>query len=107
MKIYQVGGSIRDELLGEIPKDKDWLVVGSSPEEMIAAGYKPIGKDFPVFIHPISKEEYALARTEKKRKVVMVIRVLPFILVKMLLLKKTSQEEILQLMQLQKIQREN
>jgi len=66
MKIYQVGGSIRDELLGEIPKDKDWLVVGSSPEEMIAAGYKPIGKDFPVFIHPISKEEYALARTEKK-----------------------------------------
>ena len=66
MKIYQVGGSIRDELLGEVPKDKDWLVVGSSPEEMIEEGYKPIGKDFPVFIHPISKEEYALARTEKK-----------------------------------------
>ena len=66
MKIYQVGGSIRDELLGEKPKDKDWLVVGSSPEEMIAEGFKPIGKDFPVFIHPISKEEYALARTEKK-----------------------------------------
>jgi len=66
MKIYQVGGSIRDELLGQTPKDKDWLVVGSSPEEMINKGFKPIGKDFPVFIHPDSKEEYALARTEKK-----------------------------------------
>ena len=57
MKIYQVGGSIRDELLGQAPKDKDWLVVGSSPEEMINKGFKPIGKDFPVFIHPDSKEE--------------------------------------------------
>ena len=66
MKIYQVGGSIRDELLGQTPKDRDWLVVGSSPEEMINKGFKPIGKDFPVFIHPDSKEEYALARTEKK-----------------------------------------
>ena len=66
MKIYQVGGSIRDELLGINPKDKDWVVVGSSPELMIKEGYKPVGKDFPVFIHPKSNEEYALARTEKK-----------------------------------------
>ena len=66
MKIYQVGGSVRDELLGQTPKDKDWVVVGSSPEEMEKQGFKPIGKDFPVFLHPESKEEYALARTEKK-----------------------------------------
>ena len=66
MKIFQVGGSIRDELLGQTPKDRDWVVVGSSPEEMLDNGFKPIGKDFPVFIHSESKEEYALARTEKK-----------------------------------------
>ena len=66
MKTYQVGGSVRDELLGVEPHDKDWVVVGSSPKEMIEAGFKPIGKDFPVFLHPDTKEEYALARTERK-----------------------------------------
>ena len=66
MEIYQVGGSVRDEILGHKPIDKDWVVVGSSPEEMEAKGFNPIGKDFPVFLHPTSNEEYALARTEKK-----------------------------------------
>ena len=66
MEIYQVGGSVRDEILGQKPIDKDWVVVGSSPEEMEAKGFIPIGKDFPVFLHPTSNEEYALARTEKK-----------------------------------------
>ena len=66
MKIYLVGGAVRDKLMGIVSKDRDYLVVGSTPEEMIRLGYKPIGKDFPVFLHPISKEEYALARTEKK-----------------------------------------
>ena len=66
MKIFQVGGSIRDEILGVEANDKDWVVVGSSPEKMVAEGFRPIGKDFPVFLHPESNEEYALARTEKK-----------------------------------------
>ena len=66
MKIYEVGGAVRDTLLGTKPNDKDWVVVGSSPEEMTALGFKPIGKDFPVFLHPETKEEYALARTERK-----------------------------------------
>ena len=66
MKIYEVGGAIRDSLLGKIPKDKDWVVVGSSPEEMVNNGFKPIGKNFPVFLHPETNEEYALARTERK-----------------------------------------
>ncbi len=66
MKIFQVGGSVRDAILGVEARDKDWVVVGSSPEEMITEGFKPIGKDFPVFLHPQSNEEYALARTEKK-----------------------------------------
>ena len=66
MKIFQVGGSVRDDILGVEVNDKDWVVVGSSPEKMIAKGFKPIGKDFPVFLHPESNEEYALARTEKK-----------------------------------------
>ena len=66
MKIFQVGGSVRDELLGAEPKDRDWVVVNSSPEEMVANGFKPIGKDFPVFLHPETNEEYALARTERK-----------------------------------------
>ena len=65
MKIYEVGGAVRDTLLGTEPNDKDWVVVGSSPEEMTALGFKPIGKDFPVFLHPETKEEYALARTER------------------------------------------
>ena len=66
MEIFQVGGSVRDELMGVQPKDRDWVVVNSSPEEMEKDGFKPIGKDFPVFLHPETSEEYALARTEKK-----------------------------------------
>ena len=66
MKIYLVGGAVRDKILGIPVNDKDYLVVGSSPEEMMKLGYKPIGKDFPVFLHPHTKEEYALARTERK-----------------------------------------
>ena len=66
MQVYRVGGAIRDEILGLEVKDTDWVITGSTPEAMIAAGYLPIGKDFPVFLHPESKEEYALARTEKK-----------------------------------------
>ena len=66
MKVFQVGGSVRDEILGVDANDKDWVVVGSSPEKMVAEGFKAIGKDFPVFLHPNSNEEYALARTEKK-----------------------------------------
>ena len=66
MKIYKVGGAVRDSLLKVKASDNDWVVVGSSPEEMIAEGYKPIGKDFPVFLHPETNEEYALARTERK-----------------------------------------
>ena len=62
MKIYEVGGAIRDSLLGKIPKDKDWVVVGSSPEEMVNNGFKPIGKDFPVFLHPETNEEYTYSR---------------------------------------------
>jgi len=66
MKTYLVGGAVRDKLLGLEPKERDWVVVGSSPEEMLKLGYKQVGKDFPVFLHPQSKEEYALARTERK-----------------------------------------
>jgi len=66
MKIYLVGGAVRDKLMGISIKDRDYVVVGSTPEQMINLGYKPIGKDFPVFLHPITNEEYALARTEKK-----------------------------------------
>ena len=66
MKIYQVGGSIRDELLGLPVADRDWVVVGASPQKMLDAGYKPVGRDFPVFLHPSTHEEYALARTERK-----------------------------------------
>ena len=66
MKVYLVGGALRDKFLNIPIKDKDYVVVGSTPEEMIKKGFKPIGKDFPVFIHPDTKYEYALARTEKK-----------------------------------------
>ena len=66
MKIYQVGGAVRDRLLQQPVKDRDWVVVGSTPEEMSALGYRPVGKDFPVFLHPETHEEYALARTERK-----------------------------------------
>ena len=61
-----VGGAVRDELLGLPVKDRDYVVVGATPEEMIALGYKPVGRDFPVFLHPQTHEEYALARTERK-----------------------------------------
>jgi len=67
MEVYLVGGAVRDELLGLPVTERDWLVVGSSPEEMEKQGYKAVGKDFPVFLHPKSKEEYALARTERKK----------------------------------------
>ena len=66
MQTYLVGGAVRDELLGFAVKDKDYVVVGSSPEEMVASGYRPVGKDFPVFLHPYTHDEYALARTERK-----------------------------------------
>lgn len=66
MNVYEVGGAVRDSLLETKSNDRDWVVIGSSPEEMTQQGFKPIGKDFPVFLHPETKEEYALARTEKK-----------------------------------------
>jgi tRNA nucleotidyltransferase (CCA-adding enzyme) len=66
VKAYVVGGAVRDELLGLAVQDKDHVVVGATPEEMAAAGFKPVGKDFPVFLHPKTHEEYALARTERK-----------------------------------------
>jgi len=66
VKAYVVGGAVRDELLGLPLKDKDYVVVGATPEEMVRRGFKPVGKDFPVFLHPQTKEEYALARTERK-----------------------------------------
>lgn len=66
MKIYLVGGAVRDQLLGKTPKDKDYVVVGSSIEEMLFLGYEKVGKHFPVFLHPESRDEYALARKEKK-----------------------------------------
>jgi tRNA nucleotidyltransferase (CCA-adding enzyme) len=66
VKAYVVGGAVRDELLGLPVQDRDYVVVGATPEEMAKAGYKPVGKDFPVFLHPTTHEEYALARTERK-----------------------------------------
>jgi len=66
MKTYLVGGAVRDEILGYPFKEKDWVVVGSTIDDMIAAGYQQVGKDFPVFLHPKTKEEHALARTERK-----------------------------------------
>ncbi len=66
MKVYLVGGAVRDKLLGVPVKEKDWVVVGSTPQEMRDKGYKQVGKDFPVFINPKTGEEYALARTERK-----------------------------------------
>jgi tRNA nucleotidyltransferase (CCA-adding enzyme) len=66
MNIYAVGGAIRDELLGMPVQDRDYVVVGATPEQMVAQGYRPVGKDFPVFLHPETHEEYALARTERK-----------------------------------------
>ncbi|MFZ5547407.1 MAG: multifunctional CCA addition/repair protein [Pseudomonadota bacterium] len=66
MRRYVVGGAVRDALLGRPVNDHDWVVVGSTPEEMVAAGFVPVGKDFPVFLHPETHEEHALARTERK-----------------------------------------
>ena len=66
MEIYLVGGAVRDQLLGRPVVDRDWVVVGATPDDMLAAGFKPVGKDFPVFLHGQTKEEYALARTERK-----------------------------------------
>jgi tRNA nucleotidyltransferase (CCA-adding enzyme) len=66
MQAYVVGGAVRDELLGLPVQDRDWVVVGATPEQMIEQGFRPVGKDFPVFLHPTSQEEYALARTERK-----------------------------------------
>lgn len=66
MKIYLVGGAVRDELLGFSPKERDWVVVGATVEDMLKLGYRQVGKDFPVFLHPETKEEYALARKERK-----------------------------------------
>ena len=64
--VYTVGGAVRDELLGLTVQDRDFVVVGATPEEMVAAGFKPVGRDFPVFLHPRTHEEHALARTERK-----------------------------------------
>jgi tRNA nucleotidyltransferase (CCA-adding enzyme) len=66
LKTYLVGGSVRDELLGLPVQDRDYVVVGATPEELTAAGFRPVGKDFPVFLHPETRDEYALARTERK-----------------------------------------
>ena len=66
MQIYMVGGAVRDKLLGRPVNDHDWVVVGATPEQMLALGYLPVGRDFPVFLHPETREEYALARTERK-----------------------------------------
>jgi tRNA nucleotidyltransferase (CCA-adding enzyme) len=66
MKIYLVGGAVRDKILGLKVTDRDWVVTGSTPDEMLKQGFTPVGKDFPVFLHPKTHEEYALARTERK-----------------------------------------
>ncbi|MDR1853970.1 MAG: multifunctional CCA addition/repair protein [Azoarcus sp.] len=66
MRAYIVGGAVRDALLGLPVKDRDWVVVGETPEAMVARGFRPVGRDFPVFLHPETHEEYALARTERK-----------------------------------------
>ena len=77
MQVYLVGGAVRDGLMGHfhtshrLPDgtphaDRDWVVVGSTPEAMLAQGFQPVGRDFPVFLHPVTREEYALARTERK-----------------------------------------
>ena len=66
-RVYLVGGAVRDELLGVPHKERDWVVVGSTPEILLAKGYKQVGASFPVFLHPDTGEEYALARTERKQ----------------------------------------
>ena len=66
MEIYLVGGAVRDELLGRPISERDWVVVGATPDDLLTRGFRPVGKDFPVFLHPDTHEEYALARTERK-----------------------------------------
>jgi tRNA nucleotidyltransferase (CCA-adding enzyme) len=66
MEVFLVGGAVRDELLGRPVRERDWVVVGSTPEEMLRLGFRPVGRDFPVFLHPQTGDEYALARTERK-----------------------------------------
>src|SRR3990167_5133951 len=66
LDVYLVGGAVRNRLLGLPVTEKDFVVVGATPTDMLARGFKPVGKDFPVFLHPETKEEYALARTERK-----------------------------------------
>ncbi|MBT4854150.1 MAG: tRNA nucleotidyltransferase, partial [Halieaceae bacterium] len=66
MKIYRVGGAVRDELLGYPHSETDWVVVGGTPQALLDQGFKQVGRDFPVFLHPETQEEYALARTERK-----------------------------------------
>ena len=66
MEIYLVGGAVRDALLGLSGSDRDWVVVGATPAQMLAQGFQAVGRDFPVFLHPKTREEYALARTERK-----------------------------------------
>src|SRR4030095_2297135 len=66
MKTYRVGGSVRGELRGTPLADRDYVVVGATPDELLARGFRPVGRDFPVFLHPDTREEYALARTERK-----------------------------------------
>ncbi len=66
MKTYLVGGAVRDALLGYPVVERDWVVVGARPEELLQQGYQQVGRDFPVFLHPQTKDEYALARTERK-----------------------------------------
>ncbi len=66
MEIYLVGGAVRDDLLGLPVQERDWVVVGATPDELLTRGFRPVGKDFPVFLHPATHEEYALARTERK-----------------------------------------
>ena len=66
MQVYLVGGAVRDRLLGRAVSERDWVVVGATPEELARAGFLPVGRDFPVFLHPKTKEEHALARLERK-----------------------------------------
>ena len=68
MEIYLVGGAVRDKLMGFTPTERDWVVVGARPQDLESQGYKQVGKDFPVFLHPQTHEEYALARTERKTR---------------------------------------
>jgi len=66
MELFEVGGAVRDALLGQPVQDRDWVAVGATPQQLIDAGYLPVGRDFPVFLHPATREEVALARTERK-----------------------------------------